>query len=501
MFCKKCGKEIKAEKFCSFCGTEQLQQNMKSQKTEGEVKWNETEIKQEHNSTTKESLRKVLNRKILITIVVLLMCVLILLWLQPSKSEKFIDLLKRGEYELATTYYQEQLAGDEKEIQKVYEEVTSEISNIVDSYYSDSISFDDAVNSVDTYSNFYYTEVGNALQKIKALKSSKDVFAEAEEKYNAQEYREAYQLYSQLKGADNNFAVEEKMEHCYAMIKDRILADAAVLVEEQGYMIAVESLDEKISFFNDEDKVEVNQKIEEYKNLFLETMLARYNERFVIEDYESCFSILQMVVGELGTTDKINEISENLHVAYETYISEQVGGCLAVKDVNAGMQWIRQGQNFIPTSEVFADLELLVQEYIPVSLHEMEPFAIGDFDLWTSASREDTMGSMHENVIRGSMDSSDNQYSVYNLEGKYNVLTGTIAVDKGSIGSKKIGFIKIYGDEVLLWEDTNIDALTEPYDISVNVSGVKHLKIVMCGQGKAWSSGICVMLCNPILQK
>ena len=81
------------------------------------------------------------------------------------------------------------------------------------------------------------------------------------------------------------------------------------------------------------------------------------------------------------------------------------------------------------------------------------------------------------------------------------MLTGTIAVDKGSIGSKKIGFIKIYGDEVLLWEDTNIDALTEPYDISVNVSGVKHLKIVMCGQGKAWSSGICVMLCNPILQK
>ena len=111
------------------------------------------------------------------------------------------------------------------------------------------------------------------------------------------------------------------------------------------------------------------------------------------------------------------------------------------------------------------------------------------FDLYAyqgelSVSRiiSDNMGNEHTNAFVG----YSRVYSaVYDIGGKYTTLLGTVAVTKtnqdNDYARDKRGYLKIYGDDVLLWEDSSISSSTKPYEMSVDISGVTDLRIEICG--------------------
>lgn len=500
MFCPNCGREVKNSKFCSGCGTPIVKETDENQKVFQESELNQKEQKDLSKEGKKTSARGL---KIAIFVVIAIgLCGGLFIAFRQDKSEKFIAMLKNGEYTEAAAYYQSDLAGDEKELKKVYETVTAEINSLVESYYADNMSYDDAKNGLNAYSNFYATETNNALQRIEALKASKDAFTLAEEKFEAEDYRAAHSLYLEVIEDDSNYSsANGKIAECYEIISDQIWANSENSAGEGDYLQAANILENEMTFFNEADRVSANTKIEEYRNQYLSENMAQFDNCLTNADYDGCFAMLDTMVSQVGTNEQISQATSNLHAAYENYITEQVNQYLESRDLVTCMQWIRQGQEKIPSSETFSNLETMLQEYYPVSLYEMEPFAIGDDSLGKHDTKEDTMGNVRNNVFRGYAASYEEQYNIYNIEGKYNTLKATVAVTKSSIGSEKIGYIKIYGDDLLLWEDTNINAMTEPYEINVNIFGVKHLKIEMCGPGSTGWGGIDVMLCDPILQK
>jgi len=107
------------------------------------------------------------------------------------------------------------------------------------------------------------------------------------------------------------------------------------------------------------------------------------------------------------------------------------------------------------------------------------------------------MGNVYDKTFR--VVSKTDIYNVYDVSKKYSVLSGVVAIPEESIGGNGAGFIKIYGDGVLLWEDTNITATTKPYNMSVNISGVTDLKIQM-SRGGDWN-GVNVLFADVVLQK
>lgn len=82
--------------------------------------------------------------------------------------------------------------------------------------------------------------------------------------------------------------------------------------------------------------------------------------------------------------------------------------------------------------------------------------------------------------------SEEDSYISYYLNKKYDTLTGTIYRPYGTLSCKTVWenptTIKIYGDDVLLYEAPNITQETySPIDFEIDVSGVRELKIVMLG--------------------
>ena len=97
--------------------------------------------------------------------------------------------------------------------------------------------------------------------------------------------------------------------------------------------------------------------------------------------------------------------------------------------------------------------------------------------------------------------SDSNCYCIWDIGGRYNTLTATGIIREANKGSSYEGSYRIYGDDVLLYERTNIGSQTKPYHIEVDVTGVTDLRIEMYGAGNISFLGIDSVLVDVRLQK
>lgn len=78
----------------------------------------------------------------------------------------------------------------------------------------------------------------------------------------------------------------------------------------------------------------------------------------------------------------------------------------------------------------------------------------------------------------------ENNREIYNLNGKYNSLSGTVFVPKNrkSHSEERSGLrVMIYGDGKRLWASPRMQINTRPVDFNVNVSGVEELELRYIG--------------------
>lgn len=76
----------------------------------------------------------------------------------------------------------------------------------------------------------------------------------------------------------------------------------------------------------------------------------------------------------------------------------------------------------------------------------------------------------------------------YNLEGKYDVVTGTIFLTKRDKSKHDVGYFDVYGDGALIYTSPKITLDVLPQDISFSVTGVQNLKIAFRAQGESGTS-------------
>ena len=156
------------------------------------------------------------------------------------------------------------------------------------------------------------------------------------------------------------------------------------------------------------------------------------------------------------------------------------------------------------------------REYIPVALTSLEYTQktkyIGVGGRRSFDDNKDANGKVYNKEtmicpIGGSLNgeyakSEDDGYVIYNLNFRYTVLEGVIYMPYTALSSKgewkEPTVVRIYGDDVLLYEAPVITKDSyDPIPFTVDVSGVRNLKIVMLGTWASNTSNIGIYDFNP----
>jgi hypothetical protein len=114
-----------------------------------------------------------------------------------------------------------------------------------------------------------------------------------------------------------------------------------------------------------------------------------------------------------------------------------------------------------------------------IMLHEMDYLMRDDY-IYYSEQVKDNYGNMHYHALSGPY---SNPWSEYVLDGKYSRITGTFLLAYDYRSTTEGGFIRIYGDGVLLYTSQRVSAGMEPEVFDVPLDGVKRMRVEMleCG--------------------
>ncbi len=234
-------------------------------------------------------------------------------------------------------------------------------------------------------------------------------------------------------------------------------------------------------------------------------------------EYKSVFKIYQDAVDneDIEVSDKMNDTYNASVTEYLKDVDSRAESAFGEsKDYVAAMQVYREeltDTEELNIDEIRSHLEdnkESYRAYIPINLSTLECTQICDFICFGLTSddyydhsddyRKDVNGQSYDGAIFrpsggsileegiSSEEASEKAYVMYNLNYQYSALTGVIYRPYGSLKSKnewkKPTVVRIYGDDQLLYEAPNITKETyDTYDISIDVSGVRNLKIVMSG--------------------
>jgi len=203
--------------------------------------------------------------------------------------------------------------------------------------------------------------------------------------------------------------------------------------------------------------------------------------------------ILQQIKDVSILQDEIN-INDVIQQAEDIFLSNG--------DYESALQIIKEAQQIYPDNYNLYEKEVFYKQYIPVSLYDINPYLKGSHSFYLEYNKKDNMGNIYEKSFRAYMGVSDGgQSHTYDIGGIYNVITGIASIPEGRESSKSTGYLKIYGDDVLLWSKTDFDASTKPIDISVDITGVTDLKIEMAADGNMGSNGLSILFSDIHLQR
>ena len=268
----------------------------------------------------------------------------------------------------------------------------------------------------------------------------------------------------------------------------------------------------------------------EHAQANIERLMAQITQNFedsIRAAHTAGDSITLFTVYQQGPYNPYITISSEISLIYETAVAEYLAEVYAqaeeafggdAKDYNAALTVVQKAiaeVNFVP--ELLSPLEELVSEYVsyvPFPLTDLEYvqkaeyIAVGDA---REKNATDINGNYHDedSVISsegGSLntdyaDSEDEAYVMYNLNYQYSTLTGVVFrpysfLSYPSEESKPIT-VKIYGDNVLLFEMDGFNENSDSVPFQLDVSAVRNLKIVVMGVWRASSGWIGIYDYHP----
>lgn len=304
--------------------------------------------------------------------------------------------------------------------------------------------------------------------------------------------------------SENYAAAQTKLAETIRTYQEQTIANAEQLAENGNFDEAIFCVDEAAFVVGYTPELEncLSELYTRKYTILVDDAFAAGDHAGVIRAYREASGNMYVVLtadmtGKYSTcaTTYLNDVNARAEEAFGDN-----------KDYSSAIQTLQAAIPDVETDETLvAELTQKIehyQSYIPVHLASLEYTQKAEYIRVGDAAADDAkdVNGVHydaNTVIHptgGSLNSEtasteEEACVVYNLNFEYSTLTGTVYRPYRSLSSKKdwskAAVVKVYGDDVLLYESNAItDATYDTFDFEIDVTGVRNLKIVMLG---VWS--------------
>ncbi|MBR6513676.1 MAG: NPCBM/NEW2 domain-containing protein [Clostridia bacterium] len=407
-----------------------------------------------------------------------------------SKSNRLVRYLNSNNYEKAISFYNEWEI-TEKEHNELVKALGEELDSIVTKYAAEKIDFEEATGIISTINTFGIYELTEPLAVTSAtiyeLKTSKEMYAQGMEAYENKDYPTTLRCLAGVIEKDKNYeSARETFDKAEKEYIEEALKDAKKNAEEENYETAIFTLKECLKYVNDTQEVstvleEITEEYEEYKfelakkELFDE--VEKYKDR---GDFEEAITYVNSFIDAYGSDDEVDNLQKSCKKDYVDMITNKVEVLRSEKKYLLAIEMLTNAMEIVQSDE-FDDLMTVLEKEKPVYLCDLKYQTSNRYEQITEGETPiDTIGNTYEfgNTFEISSEcgswSNDNGYVDYYLGYKYSRLHGVIAVSDSSNNTSCT--LTIEGDGKELYS-MNINRLTTPTVINIDVSNVNYIKI------------------------
>lgn len=445
-------------------------------------------------------------------ILALLIAVICIITSGCAAENRVISLIEKENYAKAQEVYYSTISGDhEKELDLEYS-IDAYVSDMLDKYNNGKISYDEAYESIARIeASGLYGYCLDAYMSLQMYDQSKQAYEIGLAKMDAGDYESAMIAFSSVNAASSCYdSACEKAEEAKTAFLNAVIAQAEDAFDDtdylRGYENAISCLADAeskmydfIIYMDDAAFQLIYDKRAELTNEFTEAAIADAKDIFSNgENYEGAISLLTDAYNYTYGDDAMlyTELCKYTDAYIENAVAEAQQIYDGNRDYEAAASYLRNVIGVVGENETLRSEIEKYASYAPVLLTSLDPIKKGD---WLSVGTD--MKKIYTDVSNNVYDSQtviaprcssyrdkteDDSYVSYYLNSEYTTLTGVLYRPYDSLSCtsvwKKTPVIKIYGDGILLYEAPSITQNTfDPISLSINVTGVRELKIVNFG--------------------
>ena len=357
-------------------------------------------------------------------------------------SVSFLDEIEAGNYLKAVEIYKSDILGNATKEMQAQDDIAGYLDNSVNQFINNELT-DQEIRAifytVEKVNNEVFMispdELENCQLLYREVRASKANYSEAITLMEREDYKSAVEFFGYVSTYDTSRyeAAQRKIRECSMAICNHLLDEAEALAIETKYKEAFELAEKIVSEYPDISYVltvrdrysslYVNQAIREAKELYQST-----------GDSDQAGAVLRRCLGTVGDNEELEQV----------------------------ITWFESRK--------------------PVSLTEIPSAVAENHGLKKSYLNRDIFGTVYEDypvVVAAGFPGRKTLPSsgIFYLNGEYKTFTGTIFLSDCFKNTKNKGFVRIYGDGALLFEENEIKQGYRTSNFTIDVTGVQKLKV------------------------
>lgn len=450
-----------------------------------------------------------------------------------SSADSFENHVKNGDYVKAIEFYQKEFAGNSGSENTAKAFLQNYLEENWSNYVAGNIMEQDFIDAYTTLEKLdgelsLLSNLDKVYQQYTFIKKSKESYAQGIALIDSGNLEEAIEAFSYVLPDDveNYENAQVKQKEAITRYQENVITNAEQLADAGNFEEAVANVRAA------EQVVGATTELEScLSDLYTRKYEDSIEKAFGSSDY---LTVIRVYTEALTNSYVVisSDVTSKYSSSQTTYLNAVFSKAETAfgdnKNYTDAIQVLREAiSEANGIADLTSELELKMEyykEYIPVSLISLDYIQKAHYvsvgGAYSNESR-DVNGTWYDSstVIYPTGDSlasqqaqsDDEAYVLYNLNYKYSSLSGIIYRPYSSLSSEKEWqvntVVKIYGDDVLLYEAPNITQETyDPIQFAIDITGVRNLKIVVRGVWSTSSFGMYtrypkVCLAEVMLQK